>query len=181
MTRVRIIALGNESAGDDAAALEAARRVDAHVAARGEREDIELVLAGRPGAGLLELLHAEVPTVLVDVTRSGASPGTIFDLALDDLTGAITGERHFSSHGFGPGEALRLGKALDRRLPHGRFVGIEGTRFDAGAALSPAVAGAMEALVTAVLRAAHGLGASVARGMPAEEVAPGREEGVCDA
>lgn len=166
MTRVRVIALGNEAAGDDAAALEVARRVEARLAARGEREAIELILAGRPGAGLLELLHAEVPTVLVDVTRSGASPGTIFDLALDDLTGAITGERHFSSHGFGPGEALRLGKALDRRLPHGRFVGIEGTRFDAGAALSPAVAGALDALVAAVIRAAHALG---------DEGAPGRE------
>lgn len=167
MKRVRVIVLGNDTAGDDAAALEAARRVDAQVVSRkGDEEEIELVLAGRPGAGLLDLLPANVPTVLVDVTRSGAAPGTIFDLDLDELTGAITGERHFSSHGFGPGEALRLGKALGRPLPRGRFVGIEGIRFDTGATLSPAVAGAMESLVTAVIRAARALGAPLADAAP---------------
>jgi hydrogenase maturation protease len=159
MTRVRIVALGNDMAGDDGAGLEAVRRLEARLAANGSDGTVDMILAGRPGAALLDLLPAAVPVVLVDVTRSGAAPGTIFSLALDDLTGAITGERQVSSHGFGPGETLRLGQVLGRPLPRGRFVGIEGGSFDVGAGLSPAVARALDAMVAAVLRAARDLGA----------------------
>lgn len=167
MSRVRIIALGNDMAGDDAAALEATRRLEARLIALGSDGELDMILAGRPGADLLDLLPADVPTVLVDVTRSGAAPGTIFNLALSELNDAITGERQVSSHGFGPGEALRLGKALGRALPSGRFVGVEGGRFDVGAGLSPAVAGALDAMIAAVLRAARDLGARVDAEAPA--------------
>lgn len=161
MSRVRIIALGNDMAGDDAAALDVVRRLEARLVATGSDGELDMILAGRPGADLLDLLPADVPTVLVDVTRSGAAPGTIFNLGLDELNDAITGERHVSSHGFGPGDALRLGKALGRALPQGRFVGVEGRRFEAGAGMSAEVAGALDATIAAVLQAARDLGARV--------------------
>ena len=66
---IRVIGLGSEMARDDGAALEAARRLSSDV-------DVEVLLAGRPGAGLLDLFDARRPTVLLDVVRTGAPPGS---------------------------------------------------------------------------------------------------------
>lgn len=140
MSRVRVICLGNRHACDDGAALRAADALD----------DDEVVRAGRPGAGLLDLLDGEAPVVLVDVTRSGSTPGTIHRLVLADVTEAALAGPNVSSHGFGPAQALELGRVLGRALPDGAFVGIEGVRFDPGDELSPAVAAAMPALIAAV-------------------------------
>lgn len=149
--KARIIALGNEVAGDDAAAIYAAREL---------ADEFEVTLAGRPGARLLELLDpldppdGVGPTVLVDVTRSGQAPGHIVSLSLAALAEAAIAGAQTSSHGFGPGEALRLGAALGRPLPPGRFVGIEGRQFGIGQPLSPPLAAALDALVAAIRAAA---------------------------
>ena len=146
---MRIIALGNPDAGDDAAAIEAARRLET---------DYRVVIAGRPGAGLLDLLDGAGPTVLVDVTRTSQPSGQIIELPLATLADAAIAEPQLSSHGFGPSEALRLGQALGRAVPPGRFVGIEGERFEVGQPLSPAVSAALDDLVAAIRAAAAELG-----------------------
>lgn len=133
---VLVIALGNESASDDGAALRAVAGV----------QRAEVILAGRPGPGLLDLLDAERQTILVDVVRSGASPGAIFERPLAELVQATIAERQTSSHGFGPAETLRLGQALGRRLAPGVFVGIEGREFGPGTELSAPVAAKLDAL-----------------------------------
>ena len=142
-TRVRVVALGNATASDDGAALLAAAEVDPAL----------VVPAGRPGPGLLDLLADPTATVLVDVTRSGATPGRIVGFDLADLPDAALAEPQVSSHGFGPAETLRLGRALGRALPRGTFVGIEGARFDPGTELSPEVAAALPDLVDAIAAA----------------------------
>jgi hydrogenase maturation protease len=150
VTRARVIALGNEAAGDDGAALAAAR-------AAAEGSEIEVVLAGRPGVGLLDLLEAGTPVVLVDVVRSGAAPGTLVEIPLDAVADRAVLAPFTSSHGFGPGEALALARSLGLPLPRGVLIGVEGARFDAGAPLSPAVEEAVPMLAAAIRRAALSL------------------------
>jgi hydrogenase maturation protease len=152
VTAVRVIALGNPHAGDDGAALRAVVELDDHA---------EVVRAGRPGPGLLELLSGNGAVVLVDVIRSGAAPGTVVSCPLDDLVDSAVATSSVSSHGFGPAEALRLGRALGRGLVPGCFVGIEGACFEPGAGLSASVRAAMPELVRAVRAAlAHTRGRS---------------------
>ena len=141
--RVRIICLGNPHASDDGAALALAEHLEEHAVLR----------AGRPGAGLLDLLEGSAPVVLVDATRTGAAPGTIHRLSLEALAGSSIAEPNVSSHGFGPAEALQLGRVLGRALPAGVFVGVEGTEFGPGDTLTPAVRDALPAFAAAVRQA----------------------------
>lgn len=167
MSRVRVIALGSEMGGDDAAALIAARALDAenvlaeNVLAENELAEnvltenvlTEIVLAGRPGPSLIELFEPGVPIVLLDVVRRGAEPGRIVEMDLQDLLSAGTSSGRASSHDLGPVEALRLAEALGRPFPCGRFVGVGGKDFRPGAALSPEVQESLPALVAALRRA----------------------------
>ncbi len=143
MSVVRVLCLGNPHACDDGAAFAAAE-------ALGDRE---VIRAGRPGPGLLDLLEGDAPVVLLDATRTGASPGTVHRLDLATLADASIAQPNVSSHGFGPAEALQLGHALGRALPRGTFVGLEGERFEPGSDLSPAVREALPAFVEAAREA----------------------------
>jgi hydrogenase maturation protease len=129
---IRVVALGSELAGDDAAALEAVR-------ALGPLDGAEVVLAGRPGPSLLEHLEGAF-VVLVDVVRRGLAPGeiTTIDLAALGVRGLSSGS--LTSHDLGPVEALRLAAALGRPAPRGLFVGVGGRSFGRGAAPSEATA-----------------------------------------
>lgn len=146
---MRVLALGHAFRGDDGAALAVAARLPPGLA------DVRPV--GRPGAGLLDLLDADVPTVLLDVVRTGRPAGTLVKLPLEALPDAAVRQQRASSHGFGPGDALALGRALGRPLPRGWFVGVEGERFDAGTERSPAVEAALDAWVEATIEAVEAL------------------------
>jgi hydrogenase maturation protease len=139
--RVRIVALGNPDRGDDGAALAVADRF---------RDEADVVLAGRPGAGLLDLLPSEERCILMDVVASGSPPGTLHRIPLDQLTRGVLPDSPMSSHGFGPGEALSLARALGRPLPGGLFLGIEGEAYGLGEGLSPAVRESLPRLEEAV-------------------------------
>ena len=132
--RVRVVALGNPHRGDDGAALHVASRL---------REEASVVTPGRPGPALLDHFVPGELHVLMDVVVSGAPPGTIHDIDLDDLGSRLKPGTGPSSHGFGPAEALALADALGRPLPKGVFLGIEGESFIEGAPLSPAVQAAL--------------------------------------
>ena len=125
-----IIALGNPDRRDDGAALLVASRFEG---------EVPLVLAGRPGVGLLDLMIPSRTCVLLDVTRSGAPPGTLHRIPLQALDPESLPDARVSSHGFGPGEAIALGRALGRELPKGLFLGIEGGDFAQGRTISAAV------------------------------------------
>ena len=140
--RVRLLVLGTFSRTDDAAALLAARRVQAPA--------LEVIQAGRPGAGLVNLLDIPGPLVLADVTRSSLEAGTVTVVPLGDLPAAAIASRQVSSHGFGPAESLRLMSALGRQPPPGLFAGLEGGNFATGEGLSEPVTQAMDAYVRAL-------------------------------
>ena len=135
---IQVVALGNIAAADDGAAMLAAQQLQSECA---------VVLAGRPGVHLLDMLDTSQPTVLVDVIRSGKPPGHIVTVPLASLTDIAVAGAHTSSHGFGIAETLRLGKSLGRTLPQGYFVGVEGHHFDAGQPVSKPVQDAVETLV----------------------------------
>ncbi|MBX3275699.1 MAG: hydrogenase maturation protease [Sandaracinaceae bacterium] len=147
---VRVIALGSAMSRDDGAALAAARALEGEPGAT-------IVLAGRPGPGLLDLLAPGAPVVLLDAVRGGAAPGEIVELSLDALARAAVANDAVSSHGLGVASALRLGIALGRALPPGRFVGIGGARFEPGEALSPEVAAALPRMIEAARAAVAAL------------------------
>jgi hydrogenase maturation protease len=147
---VRIVALGNRDRGDDGAALLIAERFTS---------EAQVVLAGRPGPALMELLPPEKACILLDVTVSGTPPGTIHELPLDRVSPDLLPDSRISSHGFGPGEALALARALGRPLPRGYFLGIEGKSFEPGVGLSTAVRNALPLLekrIRAVLERLEG-------------------------
>ena len=148
MSSVRVICLGNRQASDDGAALQVAEALTVD----------ELLRAGRPGAGLLDLLDTEKVVVLLDVTQSDSPPGTIHSMTLSELAEATIATANLSSHGFGPAQTLQLGRALGRPLPKGTFIGVEGACFDPGDTLSTAVEAALPAFLAAIRDAIIALG-----------------------
>ncbi|MFZ5477368.1 MAG: hydrogenase maturation protease [Myxococcota bacterium] len=152
--RPRVIALGNAGRGDDGAALLVGGRIPP--------ERAEVLLAGRPGPGLLDLLDPAVPTVLLDVVSAGLAPGTLVRLDLGAVPDAAIAGGRGSTHGLGPAHALRLGRALGRELPRGWFVGVEGATFEPGAAVSPQVEASLDAFYGATMAAVEALCTSMA-------------------
>jgi hydrogenase maturation protease len=137
-----VIGVGNAYRGDDAVGLLVARRLRARGLEAIEEE-------GEPVA-LIDTFAGRDTVVLVDAVRSGSAPGTVHRADVSDrsLPSALLGST--STHAIGLGEAIELARALGR-LPRRIVVfGVEGARFDAGAALSPDVAAAVPRLVESV-------------------------------
>lgn len=141
---IRVIALGTALRGDDGFALALAER-----ACAGDPR-VELILAGRPGLGLLDLLDTSSPVVLLDVVVSGAEPGTLHRCPLAELPERVRALVDVSSHGQGPAEALSLARALGRELPPGEFVGVEASRFELGQASALALTERLDELAALV-------------------------------
>jgi len=114
---IRIIGIGSPF-GDDAAGLEAARQLAAE-----PPPDVEVVVADRPGATLIELLDGADAVILIDAARSGAPPGTLHDLDLHALSSRPMG--FISSHDLGVVETIQLAARLGRLPRRGRVLGIE--------------------------------------------------------
>jgi hydrogenase maturation protease len=113
---IRIIGIGGPL-GDDAAGLEAARRLADEPPA-----ESEVVLADRPGIALADLLRTASTVILIDSVRSGGAPGAVHDLDLGEVA-RLTGRR-LTSHDASLPEALALAEALGH-APCGRFLGVE--------------------------------------------------------
>ena len=145
MADAAVIGIGNPLRGDDGAGAAVVARLAGRVPA-----SVRLLLAGGGAAELLDAWDGLGHVVVIDAVRTGAAPGSLhcFDAAAGPL-GARTGGP--STHGLGLAEALELGRALDRLPARVDVVGIEAASMDDGAALSPAVAGAVDAAAERVL------------------------------
>jgi hydrogenase maturation protease len=102
------------------------------------------------GADLMEVWQGAARVFLVDATSSGAAAGTVqrFDANKTELPHGLF---RYSSHLFGVAEAVETARAL-HRLPSQLVVyGIEGTVFEYGEGLSPAVAAVVRQVATAIL------------------------------
>ena len=131
---MRIIGCGNRGRGDDAAGVLVVERLrDLGVESPGVRAEI----CSGESAELIDALSSEEEVLLVDAVVTGAPPGTVHKW--ESEVPQVARGTPVSTHGFGVGEALRLAKALGRAPRSLRVYGIEGSHFDRGAALSPAV------------------------------------------
>jgi len=145
-----VIGLGNPDRGDDAAGRVAVRALAGRLPL-----GVALREAGGMAAELVGLLATCREVWIVDATSCGAAPGTLcrFDAGAGPLPASLVG---VSSHGLGLGTAVELARALGC-LPARCIVwGIEGARFDHGAALSPEVAGAVGTLAARIRQEVEG-------------------------
>jgi hydrogenase maturation protease len=103
------------------------------------------------GAGLLDLFQRRDDVVVIDATRSGAAPGAVVCLDLEDAP-LPAGFFHYSTHRFGLAEAVETARALGLLPERMRIYGIEGLDFGAGTGLTDPVKRAARVLVGALLR-----------------------------
>ena len=130
--RVRLIVCGEPWRGDDAAARQAARLLPERV-----RRVADVRLVGQLDPEQLLDVDREHPCVLVD-TVVGVPAGQVVVRPLVELRGhAGPGMR--SSHALPPAETIALAEALGADLRGSLLIGVGGTDFSFGAALSPAV------------------------------------------
>jgi hydrogenase maturation protease len=132
-----VLGIGNPDRGDDGAGPAVAARLQGLLPA-----DVEVAVHGGEMAGLLARLEGAASAFLVDACLSGAPPGSIrrLDVGPAPLPPGALG---VSTHGFGLGEAVELARALRQLPPVCVIYAIEGTGFETGAPLSPAVAAAV--------------------------------------
>jgi hydrogenase maturation protease len=132
-----VVGIGNPDRGDDAVGVLVARSL-------GGMRTTELADC----SGLLDLIDEEDTVIVVDAMRSGEPPGTVkrFEAAKSSLP-----TRTFpSTHSFGLGETVELGRAL-HRLPDEMIIyGIEAGDLEHGTRLTAAVRDAMDDVVKAI-------------------------------
>lgn len=141
-----VIGVGNDMRGDDSVGLVVARRLADEA---GEHVRV-LECEGEP-VSLLAAWEGCDRALVIDATRSGATPGAIRRIAAHEgpLPAALSGS---STHLLGIADAIELARALGR-LPQRTIVyGIEGAMFAAGDDLSDPVAEAAERVVAAIRR-----------------------------
>jgi hydrogenase maturation protease len=139
---VRVIGIGAEDRGDDAAGLLVARGVRAAAP-----PGVEIVESPGDAGDLLTLLDGVERVVLVDAARGGGMPGAV------ELVPAGSAPRSSSrsTHGLGVAVALELAAAL-RMLPACvRLYVVHGAWFDTGP-VSPPVAAAIGVAARRILR-----------------------------
>ncbi len=122
---VVVIALGSRFRGDDGVGSFVAGRLDGCTIVEG-RDDAMAIVSAWEGAAL---------AVVVDAAVSGASPGTIHLLDVDEKP-LPTDLARCSSHGLGLAEAVELGKVLGRLPARLVIYAVEAKTFEPGAALS---------------------------------------------
>jgi hydrogenase maturation protease len=132
--RLLVAGLGNIFLGDDAFGVEVARHLgesllDGAVAVQ------DFGIRGRDLAYALQDGYDAV--ILVDATRQGGAPGTLYVIE-PDLPDAFP----LDGHGLTPARVLALARSLGR-CPPARVVGCEPGSLEPAGGLSPAVASAV--------------------------------------
>jgi hydrogenase maturation protease len=145
-TPLLVLGLGNVLCGDDGVGVLAVRML-------AERFEIppglRVLDGGTLGLGLLGHFDDAEEVLLVDAVRADAPPGTLVELAGEDVPPAV--RDRLSVHQVGVADlldALRLLGSYPRRL---RLLGLVPGTLELGLARSPAVERALPALLDAVV------------------------------
>ena len=135
--KVRIICVGNEYRGDDAAGLAVARALRTIPLP----ENVEIREASGEVSSLLDAFAGAEAVILVDAMVTGSPPGTQFRADVREL--ALPLDLFVSStHALGVAHAVEFARALDLLPQHIVVYGIEGHNVDLGAPMCPMVVGA---------------------------------------
>ncbi|MCK9377516.1 MAG: hydrogenase maturation protease [Syntrophobacterales bacterium] len=139
---MKVIGVGNEWRGDDAAGLLVARGLAAE-----KLSQVEVVECRGTAGEVQDAFNGADGVIVVDAVSSGGPPGTRY--RFDAHQGEVPMEfsRSPSSHGWGVAEALALARVLGELPPLLIIYGIEGQNFDSGRDLSPEVAAAIPEMV----------------------------------
>lgn len=140
-----VIGVGNPLRSDDGIGACVARRVRAAAPA-----GVDVREATGEGAALMELWHDRTEVVLIDAVSGAGQPGQIhrFDAHAQPIP---AGFFCYSTHAFSVAEAIELARVLGTLPPRLVVYGITGATFAPGAALSPALAAAVDPAARAVL------------------------------
>ena len=109
MKNIIVIGIGQELRGDDAIGPEVVPAWQEQHPRSEERVRVEI--SPLPGLGLLDLLSGADVAILVDAVQSGAKPGTVHVVGMDQVGSFGAGSG--SAHGFGVAETLALGRQAD--------------------------------------------------------------------
>jgi hydrogenase maturation protease len=139
-----VLGAGNRYRHDDAAGLEAARRLRDLLPPEVRVAEIEGDLASE-----LETWRDHEAAVVIDAMCSGAGPGSVVRVEVGERP-LPTSLSHSSTHAFGVAEAIELARALGTLPPRVVVYGIEGRRFEAGEGLSAEVERAVADVVRRV-------------------------------
>jgi hydrogenase maturation protease len=107
--RTLILGLGNPILSDDAAGLQAARRLYDLLGGK----DVDLVEAAVAGLQTVQLLSGYDRAVVIDVVQDEARVGEVWRLDTEELENVSA----TSSHGIGLGQALRLARLMGLPVP----------------------------------------------------------------
>jgi len=133
LSRVVVAGIGNEYRQDDGVGIAVANAVTAV---------LPTVLDIGPIADPLDLLgkwdYADL-AVVIDATRSGAAPGTVTCMDLDDPSVTLQGAQPSSTHGLGVPDVMRLARVLLAAPQRVVLIGIEGREFNDGSSMGRAV------------------------------------------
>jgi len=143
-----VIGIGNGYRSDDGAGLVVAERL------RAEAPDVEVVANEQEPLRLLDAWEGADIALVVDAVSSSAEPGTIHRFDATEQTPPVT-IFHGSTHAIGVWDAIALARTLGRLPSRVVVYGIEGEQFSSGRSLSPAVATAVETLVTELVEEAR--------------------------
>ncbi len=113
--RTRVIGLGNSLLSDDGVGIYAAREVARRLAGTARADPVDVTESEVAGFALMELMAGWDRVVLVDsVVFEGVEPGTVLQLAADDLHTSL---RLRSVHDIDLPTALELGRRLGLSMP----------------------------------------------------------------
>jgi hydrogenase maturation protease len=160
--KVLIAGVGNIFLGDDAFGVEVLRRL-------GERalpENICIKDFGIRGFDLAYALMQEWDlVVLVDATKQGGKPGTLYVIEHDATNGTESALQALEPHGMHPVRALYLVNTLGSRVPRTIVIGCEPEDLggeDGRMGLTPVVEAAVDKAMETALRIAMECSAAIA-------------------
>jgi hydrogenase maturation protease len=168
LTRVLVLGVGNRYRGDDAAGLLVADRVrEAKVAGLVVRESPPDPMS------IIETWSGFDRVIVVDATSSGAKPGKVIHFTSGKKLPRKIFSKQVSSHGVGLGEAIELGRVLDRLPQKLAVYGIEGAAFEVDSKMKSRVRFAVQKTAEYVLQDVEKIRAKEVKGA-SEKIEIGR-------
>jgi len=134
----RVIGIGAEDRGDDAAGIEVVRRL----------KTVDAVACLGGSLDVIDLWEGWSDVVIVDAMKSGAELGTVE--RFDGLCDRLPTKSFVTTHALATSEAIELARVLDRLPPKLTVLGIEAGRVDLGAPMSPEVQKAVARVVAEI-------------------------------
>lgn len=154
--RIVVVGVGNLARGDDAVGRWVARQLQGEVPS-----EVKIYEREGEATALLQAVEGASMAFFVDACCSGSPAGTIQRFEIDGQR-LPEGYAGVSTHGFGVGEAIELGRILGCLPKQGIVYAIEGAKFDIGAEMSPVVAAAAMEVVEAIRTEIAALTGSIA-------------------